>query len=92
MKSTVQKLGNNLAIPIPESFASEINLSIGTEIYLVIIENKIQIEPIKKNAPLLNDLLDKITEENIHQEINIGTPVVCSIDIMPSKKKNDKQL
>ncbi|MBF0452557.1 MAG: AbrB/MazE/SpoVT family DNA-binding domain-containing protein [Candidatus Magnetomorum sp.] len=72
MKSTVQKLGNNLAIPIPESFANEINLSIGTEIYIVIIENKIQIEPVKKKRPFLDDLLNKVTEENIHQEINIG--------------------
>jgi len=28
MKPTVQKLGNNLAIPIPGTFANEINLSI----------------------------------------------------------------
>ncbi|KPA17656.1 transcriptional regulator/antitoxin, MazE [Candidatus Magnetomorum sp. HK-1] len=75
MKSTIQKLGNNLAIPIPESFASEINLSIGSEIYIVIIENKIQIEPVEKKRSLLNNLLNKITEENIHQEINIGSPV-----------------
>jgi len=75
MKSTIQKLGNNLAIPIPESFASELNLSIGSEIYIVIIENKIQIEPVEKKRSLLNNLLNKITEENIHQEINIGSPV-----------------
>ena len=75
MKSTVQKLGNNLAIPIPETFANEINLSIGTEIYIVIIENKIQIEPVKKSRPFLDDLLSKVTDENIHQEINIGPPV-----------------
>jgi len=42
---------------------------------MVIIENKIQIEPVEKKISLLNNLLNKITEENIHQEINIGSPV-----------------
>jgi len=75
MKTTIQKLGNSLAITIPESFASEINLSIGTEIYLLLIDNKIQIEPIKKKKLFLDDLLSKVTKENLHKEVDIGPPV-----------------
>ena len=75
MKSTIQKWGNSLAIRIPKSFANEIDLSQGTEIDLVLFENKSQIEPIKKKKISLDDLLSKVTEENIHKEIDTGAPV-----------------
>jgi antitoxin MazE len=75
MKSTVQKWGNSLAIRIPKSFANEIDLSQGAEIDLVLLGNKIQIEPTEKKKITLSDLLSKVTEENIHQEIDTGDPV-----------------
>ncbi len=74
MKSTVQKWGNSLAIRIPKSFANEIDLSQGTEIDLVLFDNKIQIEPAKKKMSL-DDLLSKVTDDNIHKEIDTGAPV-----------------
>ncbi len=75
MKSTVQKWGNSLAIRIPKSFATEIKISQGTEIDLVVFKNKIQIEPIRKKKLTLDDLLNQVTEENIHKEVDTGTPV-----------------
>lgn len=75
MKSTVQKWGNSLAIRIPKSFATEIDLSQGAEIDLVLFENKIQIEPIKKNSLTLDELLSQVSEENIHNEVDTGDPV-----------------
>lgn len=75
MKSTVQKWGNSLAIRIPKSFATEIDLYQGAEIDLVLFENKIQIEPIKKKKITLDELLSQVTEENIHSEVDTGTPV-----------------
>jgi antitoxin MazE len=75
MKSTVQKWGNSLAIRIPKSFATEIDLSQGAEIDLVLFENKIQIEPIKKKNLTLDELLSQVTEENIHGEVDTGAPV-----------------
>ncbi len=75
MKSTVQKWGNSLAIRIPKSFATQIDLSQGSEIDLVLFENKIQIKPIKKKKIALEDLLSQVTKENIHKEIDAGTPV-----------------
>jgi len=75
MKSTVQKWGNSLAIRIPKSFATEIDLSQGSEIDLVLFENKIQIEPIKKKKLTLDELLSQVTEENIHGEVGTGAPV-----------------
>ncbi len=75
MKSTVQKWGNSLAIRIPKSFATEIDLSQGAEIDLVLFKNKIQIEPITKKQLTLDELLRRVTEENMHGEVDTGTPV-----------------
>jgi antitoxin MazE len=75
MKSTVQKWGNSLAIRIPKSLANGINLFQGVEVNLVLFENKIQIEPVKKKKLTLDDLLNQVTEENIHQEVDTGAPV-----------------
>ena len=75
MKSTVQKWGNSLAIRIPKSFATEIDLSQGAEVDLILFENKIQIEPIKKKKLTLDELLSQVTEENIHAEADTGVPV-----------------
>jgi len=75
MKSTIQKWGNSLAIRIPKSFANEIELTQGTEINLIMFENKIQIEPIKKKQLSLVDLLSRVTDDNIHEEIDTGIPV-----------------
>ncbi|MBT4087424.1 MAG: AbrB/MazE/SpoVT family DNA-binding domain-containing protein [Deltaproteobacteria bacterium] len=75
MKSTVQKWGNSLAIRIPKSFANELDLSQGTQIDLVVFDNKIQIEPVKNMQLSLDALLIEVTEDNIHSEIDTGTPV-----------------
>ncbi len=74
MKSKVQKWGNSLAIRIPKSFANEIDLFQGTEVDLVLFDNKIQIEPAKKKMSL-DDLLSKVTDDNIHKEIDTGLPI-----------------
>ena len=75
MKSTVQKWGNSLAVRIPKSFATEIDLSQGAEIDVTLFENKIQIEPIQKKKVTLDELLGKVTRENIHSEVDTGAPV-----------------
>lgn len=75
MKSTIQKWGNSLAIRIPKSFANEIHLSQGTEINLILFDDKIQIEPIKTKKLSLDDLLSRVTDDNIHEEIDTGLPI-----------------
>ncbi len=75
MKSSIQKWGNSLAIRIPKSFASEIHLVQGSEIDISLFEDKLQIEPIKKEKITLKQLLSEITDENLHNEIDTGNQV-----------------
>ena len=68
----VAKWGNSLAIRIPLSLAKQIDINAGSEILLSVENNQLLI---RKKEYLLEELLQQITPENIHEEINFGTPV-----------------
>ena len=75
MKSNIQKWGNSLAIRIPKSFAEEIHLAQGSQIDITLNKDKLQITPIKEKQYTLEQLLSEITEENLHKEIDTGSPI-----------------
>jgi len=75
MKSNIQKWGNSLAIRIPKSFADEVHLVQGSPIDITLVDNKLQIVPIKEKQITLKQLLNEVTEDNLHKEISTGGPV-----------------
>jgi len=75
MKSNIQKWGNSLAIRIPKSFAEEIHLVQGSRIDIALNKDKLQITPIKEKQYTLEQLLCEITEDNLHKEIDTGSPI-----------------
>lgn len=75
MKSKIQKWGNSLAIRIPKSFAVQTEIEQDSIIDLSVIDGKIIVEPEKKKPKYtLEELLDGVTEENLHGEIDFGKP------------------
>jgi len=76
MKSKIQKWGNSLAIRIPKSFAVQTEIKQDSIIDLSVIDGKIIVEPEKQKPKYtLEELLDGVTEENLHGEIDFGKPV-----------------
>jgi len=76
MNTRIQKWGNSLAIRIPKSFAKSVELDEGNEVNLLLINNRIVVEKEKKKQKYnLKTLLTKVTRNNIHKEIDTGTPV-----------------
>lgn len=79
MKASIPKLGNNLAVCFPDTFAEEVHLKQGITVEVSIVENKLIIDlPVEKQIEehiTFEQLLAGITEENIHREIDTGTPV-----------------
>ena len=73
MLTKVQKWGNSLAVRIPSVFAREIGLSPNTKVELKIENNKLVIIPDKKEQ--LEKLLEQITPENVHGEVDWGEKV-----------------
>jgi antitoxin MazE len=74
MKTEVQKWGNSLAVRIPKSFAAQTGIDRGSVVDLSLVEGSIVIVP---EAPSyrLDELLAKVTKENIHEEVEFGPPM-----------------
>lgn len=76
MKVKIQKWGNSLAVRIPKSFAVETDIEQNTVVDISVLEGSIVVKPEKRKAGLkLEELLQDVTEENLHSEIDFGKPV-----------------
>ncbi|HKW16576.1 MAG TPA: AbrB/MazE/SpoVT family DNA-binding domain-containing protein [Terriglobales bacterium] len=66
--------GNSLAVRIPKNVADEAQLSEGDKLVLQSeAPGNVVIKAIER--PTLNQLLERITDENLHKEVNWGKPV-----------------
>lgn len=65
----VQKWGNSLGIRIPKFLALKVGLEEGSEVDLDVEDGHLVIKP--KSASL-DELLSKVTPENLHQEVSTG--------------------
>ena len=74
METRVQKWGNSLAVRIPNSYAKDINLNEGTVVDIYQEEEKLIVKP-KQKESALKDLLSRVSEDNIHNEIDTGDNV-----------------
>jgi antitoxin MazE len=72
MITRLQKWGNSLALRIPKPFAAEAGLEQEGQVNLTLMDGKIVISPVIKPALTLESLLDEVTEENVHHEIDMG--------------------
>ena len=75
MKTRVQKWGNSLALRIPKSFADEVGLQKGTDVEVSLADGKIVVTPLAKPKLTLEQLLSKVTKDNLHDEVDTGSAV-----------------
>lgn len=73
MKTRVQKWGNSLALRIPKAMAAEARLHEDTPVELSLVEGKLVIQPVLPAPLTLDELLQGVTEENVHGEWNTGS-------------------
>lgn len=74
MRAKVQRWGNSLAVRIPKSFADEVGLSAGAAVEMRLVEHGLLVEPVPVAAPNLEELLARVTAENLHGEVDVGPP------------------
>ena len=75
MKVRIQKWGNSLAMRIPKALAEEVHVRQNTQVEISLVDGKIVVEPVKTPDWTLEDLLEGITEENLHLEVETGPSV-----------------
>jgi antitoxin MazE len=75
MQIQIQKWGNSFAIRIPKSFAQQINVQQGSYIDLSTEEGKLIAKPLDEKKYSLEQLLARVTEQNLHSEIDTGDAI-----------------
>lgn len=75
MQQRVGKWGSSLAIRIPEAFAVEMGLDEDSQVELSLANGQLIVAPRSKTLMRLGQLLEKVTEENRHDEIKTGPGV-----------------
>jgi antitoxin MazE len=71
MKISVRQWGNSIGIRIPRHFAQEIGIVDGTELEMNVVNKEIVLS---KPKLTLGDLLNGVTDKNIHPETDTGSP------------------
>ncbi len=70
MEAKIQKWGNSLGIRIPMPFLKDLSLKNGSIVEIEESDDRIIIQPSRKIE--LNDLLSRISDENLHSETDWG--------------------
>lgn len=76
MRVQVKKWGNSASVRIPASVMAAASLRIDQEVDVREYDGRVVIEPVVAPSSYdLNELLDQITPENLHDPIDWGPPV-----------------
>jgi len=74
MESRIRKWGNSLGLRIPKSLAEQTGVREGSAVNLTVEEDRLVVTPVRVEAYGLKDLLDKVTDDNLHDEVDFGDP------------------
>ena len=75
MVTKIQKWGNSLGLRIPKSFAKHAGVEEGSPVDISIEGDTLIIRPVRPLRYKLKNLVSKIREDNLHDEISTGDPV-----------------
>lgn len=75
MRTKIQRWGNSLGLRIPKLLAEESGVYAGTEVELSVEDGDIIVRPARSIRYRLKDLLEEISDENLHGEVDTGEAV-----------------
>ena len=75
MRTRIQKWGNSLALRIPKAFAQEAGFARDVPIEMSLEEGKLVVATVIESPITLERLLEQITEDNIHHEVDMGLAI-----------------
>lgn len=74
MQTQIGKWGNSLAVRIPGAYAKDLGLKEGMELQLTLVNGSLILRP-PKATYALDELVARITPENLHEETDWGEAV-----------------
>jgi antitoxin MazE len=75
MKAVVRKWGNSASVWIPASVMAAARISLNQSVDFRAERGRIIVEPVRPHEYHLADLINGITPENRHSEIDFGVPI-----------------
>ena len=75
MVANIAKWGNSLAVRIPQNLAREIHLTEGSEVDLSVVDGNLVMKLKKPKRYSLDKLIQEITPDNLHAEVDSGVAV-----------------
>ena len=75
MRTKIVKWGNSLGLRIPKAFAEDVGVAAGSVVDLSMEDGNLVISVTQPDEIYLEDLLEGITEDNLHGEIDTGEAV-----------------
>lgn len=75
MKAVIRKWGNSPAVRLPVAVMEAANLSVEQKVTVIVTRGRIVIEPCEVVEYGLDELLEGITNKNLHAEVSVGRPV-----------------
>ena len=72
MKSRIQKWGNSLAVRIPKPVALDAGLDNGAPVEVLLRDRSVVITRVASQGFTLEQLLQEVTPENVHGEVDAG--------------------
>jgi antitoxin MazE len=79
METRVQKWGNSLALRIPKALADEVGLKNNVPVQLSLQDKKLIIELTIPSTFDLDEMLARVTDQNLHSEVDTGPAVGVEI-------------
>ena len=75
MVTKIKKWGNSLGLRIPKSVAKEAGVEDGSDVDISLEENRIVIRTLNRTKYKLSDLLSRVRNDNLHEEVSTGDAV-----------------
>ena len=72
MKTKVARWGNSLALRIPKKLASSHQLDEGSDVEIIEDEGELRLRRAEPKSKNLEELLESVTKENLHEEFGFG--------------------
>ena len=75
MKTRIQKWGNSLALRIPRACAAEAEITQETLVEVWVENGALMVRPLLPSRTTLADLLEGVTDDNLHRETDFGPAI-----------------
>jgi antitoxin MazE len=74
LRTIIAKWGNSLGLRISKGLAEELRLTAGTEVQLTVEDGGLVARPTSPKRYALAELLEAMTPDNVHSEVDAGAP------------------